>query len=526
MKISFHGACKTVTGSCYMIETEDTKLLLDCGMFQGSKDLKERNYGEFNFAPNEIDYVILTHAHIDHSGLIPKLVKKGFKGTIISTKATTDLCSIMLPDSGHIQELEVERKNRKLSRAGEPLIEPIYNHLDAKRSLMHFSTLDYDLKVDLTPTISVRFRDAGHILGSSIVELWIKENSSETKLVFSGDIGNLNQPIIKDPTVIEKADYLIMETTYGNRIHKNLGDKQELLLQIIKSTFLKGGNVIIPAFAVERTQDVLYYLGKLDLEGRLPECKIYVDSPLAISASEIFRVSINYFDEETKAAFDKIWQSPGILKRIVMTRSEEDSIKLNNIKTGAIIISASGMCDAGRIKHHLKHNLWREESSIVFVGYQAPGTLGRQIIDGVKQVRIHGEQIAVNAQIHNLEGFSGHADQKALLHWFDSFKQKPKEVFLVHGEPEGMEVFKNLLLEKYDIKAYTPEFNQSFDLKHGEVKAYDVQGPSEKDAALLYTNIINKLSELYRVNLERQELKQLYEKLKTIERVIQENILK
>ncbi len=520
MKISFYGACKTVTGSCHMIETEDTKLLVDCGMFQGSKDLKEINYGEFNFAPNEIDYVLLTHAHIDHSGLIPKLVKRGFKGTIISTKPTTDLCSIMLPDSGHIQELEVERKNRKLARAGEPLIEPIYNHLDAKRALMQFSTLDYNLKVDLTPTISVRFQDAGHILGSSIVEIWVKENSYQTKLVFTGDIGNLNQPIIKDPTVIEETDYLIMETTYGNRLHKNLGDKQELLLQIIESTFLRGGNVIIPAFAVERTQDILYYLGKLDLAGCLPDCKIYVDSPLAISASEIFKVSVNYFDEETKAAFDKIWQSPGILKRIVMTRSAEESIKLNNIKTGAIIISASGMCDAGRIKHHLKHNLWREESSIVFVGYQAPGTLGRQIVDGKKQVRIHGEHIAVNAQIHNLDGFSGHADQNALLRWFDSFKQKPKEVFLVHGEPEGMEVFKNILLERYDIEVHTPEFNQFFDLKHGEVKVYDVQGPSEKDAALVYAKIINKLSELYRVNLERQELKLLYEKLKSIERAI------
>lgn len=316
MKLSFHGACKTVTGSCFMIETQDTKLLVDCGMFQGSKDLKEKNYGEFNFLPNEIDYVILTHAHIDHSGLIPKLIKKGFKGSVISTKPTTDLCSIMLPDSGHIQELEVERKNRKLSRAGKPLIEPIYTHLDAQRSLMQFSTLDYDMKVDLTPTVSMRFRDAGHILGSSIVEIWVKENSTETKLVFSGDIGNLNQPIVKDPTIVDEADYLIMETTYGNRFHKNIGDKQELLLKIIEETFNRNGNVVIPAFAVERTQDILYFLGKLDLEGRLPDCKIYVDSPLAISASEIFKISVKYFDEETKVAFDKIWQSPWILKEL------------------------------------------------------------------------------------------------------------------------------------------------------------------------------------------------------------------
>jgi len=520
LKISFHGACRTVTGSCTLVETDDTKILVDCGMFQGSKDLKELNYGEFNFSPAEIDYVILTHAHIDHSGLIPKLVKKGFKGTVIATKPTTDLCSILLPDSGYIQELEVERKNRKLARAGKPLLEPIYTHLDAKRALMFFSTLDYNLKVDLTPTISIRFQDAGHILGSSIVEIWAKENNYETKVVFSGDIGNLNQPIIQDPTVIEETDYLVMETTYGNRLHKNIGDKQELLLQIIESTFLRGGNVIIPAFAVERTQDLLYYLARLDFEGRLPDCKIYVDSPLAISANEIFKVSVKYFDDETKAAFDKIWESPGILQRIVMTRSAEESKKLNEVRTNAIIISASGMCDAGRIKHHLKHNLWREESSIVFVGYQAPGTLGRQILDGKKQVRIHGEQIAVNAQIYNLDGFSGHADQKALLQWFDSFKRKPKEVFLVHGEPEGMEVFKNLLLERYDLEVHMPELYQTFDLRYGQVKTYDIEGPTEKDIAYIYANIINKLSELYKTNLERQEIKQLYEKLKLIENAI------
>ncbi len=520
LKLSFYGACRTVTGSCFLIELDDTKLLVDCGMFQGSKDLKELNYREFEFAPNKIDYVILTHAHIDHSGLIPKLVKRGFKGTIIATKPTTDLCSIMLPDSGHIQELEVERKNRKLSRAGKPLLEPIYTHLDAQRALMFFSTVDYNLKVDLTPTVSIRFQDAGHILGSSIVEMWVKENNSETKIVFTGDIGNLNQPIVHDPSVIEEADYLVMETTYGNRLHKDLGDKQELLLQIIESTFLRGGNVIIPAFAVERTQDLLYYLSRLDLEGRLPDCKIYVDSPLAISANEIFRVSVKYFDNETKAAFGKIWESPGILKRIVMTRSAEESRKLNEIKTNAIIISASGMCDAGRIKHHLKHNLWREESSIVFVGYQAPGTLGRQIVDGKKQVRIHGEQIAVNAQVHNLDGFSGHADQKALLKWFDSFRKKPREVFLVHGEPEGMEAFKNLLLERYDVEVHIPELFQTYDLKHGEVKSYDIYGPTERDAAIVYANIINKLSELYRENIQRQEVKQLYEKLKDIEKAI------
>lgn len=520
MKLTFYGACKTVTGSCYMLESDDAKILIDCGMFQGSKDLKERNYGEFPFNPSEVDYVILTHAHIDHSGLIPKLINKGFKGTIFATKPTMDLCSIMLPDSGHIQELEVERKNRKLSRAGEPLIEPIYTHLDGQRAIMRFSVIDYNLKVSITPSITIRFRDAGHILGSAIIEIWVKDNASETKLVFSGDLGNLNQPIIKDPTSIDEADYLIMETTYGNRLHKNLSDKKELLLEIIKNTFKQGGNVVIPAFAVERTQDILYYLGQLEMEDRLPECDIYVDSPLAINASEIFKVSVKYFDDETKKAFEKIWEQPGILRKIKMTRSQEESRQLNEIKTGAIIISASGMCDAGRIKHHLKHNLWREESSVVFVGYQAQGTLGRQIVDGQKLVRIHGEQIAVNAQIHNIEGFSGHADQEALFNWVKSFKKPPKKVFLIHGEPEGMQEFKELIESKLGLKAIMPEFTQSFELIRGEVKAHEVDIPSEIDTAVLYTSIINKLSDMYKLNVGRQEFDELYEKLKAIEKVI------
>jgi len=439
LQIKFYGVCKTVTGSCFLIETKDTKILVDCGMYQGTKALKERNYGEFLFDPSSIDYLILTHAHIDHSGMIPKLIKKGFKGPVIATKATIDLCSIMLPDSGYIQEIEVERKNRKLARAGKELLEPIYTHLDATRAITQFKSMDYDLQIKLSPSIYIRMRDAGHILGSAIVEMWVKEENRTTKLVFSGDLGNYNQPIIKNPTIIDEADYLIMESTYGNRLHQNLGDKKEILLNIIKDTFERGGNVVIPAFAVERTQDLLYYLGELEQEKRLPKCDIVIDSPLAISASEIFNISAQYYDEQAQEIYRQLGRSPIMLNSLRMARSREESVMLNEKKSGTIIISASGMCDAGRIKHHLKHNLWRPESSVVFVGYQASGTLGRMILEGKKLVRIHGEEIAVNAKIHNIDGFSGHADKKALFRWVESYKKKPKKIFLVHGELEGME---------------------------------------------------------------------------------------
>jgi metallo-beta-lactamase family protein len=488
-------------------------------MFQGPKELKERNYGDFLFNPEEIDYVILTHAHIDHSGLLPKLAKKGFKGHIISTKATMDLCSLMLPDSGHIQELEVERKNRKLARAGRQLLVPIYDHIDAARTMSRFKVLDYDLEVGLSPTVSIKLRDAGHILGSSIVEMWINEGNLKNKFVFSGDLGNLNQPIIKDPTKIEDADFLIMETTYGNRLHTAMGDKKELLLNIVKETFSRGGNLIIPAFAVERTQDVLYYLGLLEKEGRLPNCDIYVDSPMAISASEIFKVSVQYYDEETRKAFEELGQSPIILKNLKMTRSEEESRKLNEIKGGAIIISASGMCEAGRIKHHLKHNLWRQESSVLFVGYQAEGTLGRQILDGKKVVRIHGEEIAVKAKIYNLDGFSAHADQCALLNWVKSFKKLPKEVFLVHGEIDSMQTFGQILREQLGLEVIIPEFKQKFEITGDKVRS---TSPELKtvNVELLYNRIKNELDEMYKTAVQLRDFKNLYDKLKEVEKVL------
>ncbi|HHY04900.1 MAG TPA: MBL fold metallo-hydrolase [Thermoanaerobacterales bacterium] len=519
MKLTFYGACKTVTGSCFLIETKDTNLLVDCGLYQGPKSLKERNYVDFPFEPSKIDFVILTHAHIDHSGLIPKLIKKGFRGDIITTKATVDLCSIMLPDSGYIQELEVERKNRKLARAGQPLLEPIYDHIDANKSMLLFKGLDYGLKVSLSPTITIMLNDAGHILGSAIVEMWVNEDGEETKLVFSGDLGNHSQPIIKDPTIIDEADYLIMESTYGNRLHNDEGDKKELLLQIINETFERGGNLIIPAFAVERTQDLLYYLGLLEQEGRLPDCDIFVDSPLAISASEIFRVSVQYYDDITRKAFLKSGKSPIVLKNLKMTRTADESRKLNEIKGGAIIISASGMCEAGRIKHHLKHNLWRPESSVLFVGFQAYGTLGRQILDGQKVVRIHGEDIAVKAKIYNIDGFSAHADKDALINWVKSFKKPPRKILLVHGELDAMFELQKAIESKLSLNVIIPEYRQSFILKPKDIESREIS-LTQKEVDFLFNAIKNKLDSMYESDVSRNNFDELYNKLKNIEEVI------
>jgi metallo-beta-lactamase family protein len=464
LKLSFYGAAGTVTGSCHLLDTGNTRVLLDCGMFQGSKSLKERNYIDFPFNPAEIDFLILSHAHIDHSGLIPKLIKKGFKGEIITSGATFDLCSIMLPDSGHIQEMEVERKNRKLTRAGLPLIEPIYTTQDAYKSLSFFRAIDYGLKINLSDDVTLRLQDAGHIMGSSIVELWISTDYGEIKLVYTGDLGNTSQPIINDPYIVKRADYLIMESTYGNRLHQDKGNKNELLKKVITETFSKGGNLIIPAFAVERTQDILYDLSLLQDEGILDGIDIVVDSPLAISATEIFCRNVQYFDAETTEKFHENGQCPIILPDLRFTRTAEESKSLNENYGNKIIISASGMCDAGRIKHHLKHNLWRPQSTVLFVGYQAEGTLGRMLLEGAKKVKIHGEQITVNARIENIDGFSGHADQTGLMKWVQNIETKPKKIFIVHGEEKSSSDFANLIKKATGLEAVIPQYLESYEL--------------------------------------------------------------
>lgn len=464
MKIKFLGAAKTVTGSFFLISTEEKTFAVDCGMFQGRKELKERNYGDFPVDPAAIDFVILTHAHIDHTGMIPKLCKKGFKGTIYCSHATRELVSILLVDAGHIQEMEVLRKNRKLLRTGQTTIEPIYTAQDAVDCLDQVRSLNADEIIGLAPGIEVRLRDAGHILGSNIVELWVEEGGLKTKLVFSGDLGNYDQPIVKDPTMIESADYLIMESTYGNRLHSVATDRCQELKKIIDEAMARGGNLIIPAFAVERTQDLIYDLMHIFNNGDLPPgIEIWLDSPLAIAATKIFLQHSELYDEET-IAFAR--ENDNIFKamNLKFSRTTEDSMRLNQIKGGAIIISASGMCDAGRIKHHLRHNLWRPESTVLFVGYQSEGSLGRRILNGEKMVTIHGEQVAVKAAIRSVDYYSAHADMDGLIRWLKGFVKLPRAVFLVHGEEASLSNLADRITEEINIPVDIPDWMDEYEL--------------------------------------------------------------
>lgn len=452
MKIQFCGAATGVTGSCHLITTEKHKILLDCGQFQGGKTREAMNYEPFPFDPAEIDYMILSHAHIDHCGRIPLLVKRGFKGDIYCTDATADLVDVMLKDSGYIHEKEAEWKNRKNERAGRPAVEPLYTFNDAVDSLKFIKPVLYDQLIELNEEMKFVFNDAGHILGSAITEIWITEEGQTSKIVFSGDLGVMDRPILRDPTIIKKADYVIMETTYGNRVHPSNSLDVTKLMDIIRETAKHGGTTVIPSFAVGRTQELIYELNRVydsDSEYRkdFENLMVYVDSPMATTATEVFKKNAQVFDDETKEYITK-GDNPLDFKNLKFTRTSQESMWLNTDPTPKVIISASGMCDAGRIRHHLKHNLWNRKSSIIFVGYQAEGTLGRLLLDGAKEVTLFGENIQVNAQIHNLEGFSGHADKDGLLAWLSGFQKVPKHVFLVHGEEESKKAFAYTVKEK------------------------------------------------------------------------------
>ena len=445
MKINFLGAATSVTGSCHLITTDKHKILLDCGQFQGSDELDELNSQAFDFDPAEIDFVILSHAHIDHSGRLPLLVKRGFQGNIYCTDATADLLDIMLKDSGYIHEREAEWRNKKNRRVGRRLIEPLYTYNDAVLALKYVKPILYNQLFELNEDIKIVFNDAGHILGSAITELFIKENDNISKIVFSGDLGMKNRPILRDPTIIKKADYLIMESTYGNRNHEKNTSSIEKLLDIVLSTAKRGGNIIIPSFAVGRTQELIYEFNRFfedhqEYKNALDNIMVYIDSPMATNATQAFKKNAQVFDDDTKAYFLR-GDNPLDFKNLKFTRTSEESQALNLDPTPKVIIASSGMCEAGRIKHHLKHNLWNPKSSIVFVGYQAEGTLGRSLVSGDKVVSIFGERINVEAEIHNLEGFSGHADRDALLEWLSGFRVKPARIFLVHGEEEAKIAF-------------------------------------------------------------------------------------
>ena len=475
MNIRFMGAVKGVTGSCHIIEYGDKRLMLDCGLFQGRDE--DLNIAKLDFDPSEVDYLLLSHSHIDHSGRIPLLVKQGFRGTIYCSKPTYDLCEIMLLDSAHIQESEAEWANRKSKRAGRKLVEPLYTKEDADKSLAYFKSVLYEQVIKIDESLTVRFHDAGHILGSSIIEIWIKDGQEDIKLVYSGDLGTKEKPILNDPAVIEEADYVIMEATYGNRVHEHVENKQEEFLNIILKTILRGGTVVIPSFAVGRTQEIIYELNayyeshrdelrsKTDLLQNIP---VYVDSPLATRATEVFRRNAGVFDKEARDLLMK-GDNPLSFANLHFTESVEDSKKLNFSEEPKIIISSSGMCEAGRIKHHLKHNLWKRNSSIVFVGYQAEGTLGRRIRDGEKTVKIFGEEIHINAEVYTVEGFSGHADKIGLMDWLRNFKNKPK-VFVVHGEDQAKVEFAREVEETLGLECLVPEYNREYEIKKNKVE--------------------------------------------------------
>lgn len=465
MNITFYGGAETVTGSCYLVKTDTgEKVLIDCGLFQGDKIVKERNYGDFPFNPEEIDWVLLTHAHIDHSGLIPKLYKKGYQGPVITTNITKQMCSVMLPDSGHIQEMEVERKNRKNIRAGKPLLEPIYTASEAEDCIKHFKGKEYNELIKLNDNITIRFKDAGHILGSAIIEIWIKNDQGSKKITFTGDLGGFEKPLVNDPTFLDETDYLVIESTYGSRSHDEDLTRVDKLAAIIEETFARGGNLVIPSFAVERTQDLLFDLNQLVAAGKINPGSIFVDSPLAIAITEIFCENIDSCDEETQEFRRTSGKCPLLMDNLRFTRTAEESKSINMIKSGAIIISASGMCDAGRIKHHLKHNLWRKNSTILFIGYQAKGTLGRTILEGAPKVKIHGEEVTVNARIESIKGYSSHSDQQDLLTWIGSITNKPDLIFLVHGELEESSTLKLLIEQQYQIETHIPYYLEEYPL--------------------------------------------------------------
>lgn len=475
MKITFCGASKTVTGSNYLIEAEDKKLLLDCGMFQGSAREEQMNFESFIYNPKDIDYLILSHAHIDHSGRIPKLIREGFNGKIYTTHATYDLCEIMLMDSANIGMQDAEWENRKRVRKGLTPIEPLYNTNDVKESLKLFKPVYYNQEIKIDDTFTFRLQDAGHILGSAIVELFINEDGKTTKLVFSGDLGMPERPILMDPTFIEDADYLIIESTYGDRDHPTYTDSTKSLIKIIDDTSQKGGTVVIPSFAVGRTQDLIYQLNSYyDGEG-LEEYKkipIYIDSPMAVSTTKVFEKNSNLFDEDAKNLILS-GDNPFDFENIFYVRDVEESKRLNAVKYPKVIISASGMATAGRVRHHLKHNLWDPKNSVIIVGYQAEGSTGRKLVEGAKKVSLLGEEIKVEASIYSLQGFSAHADRTMLLNWIGHFKKFPKKIFLVHGEEKAITALKSEIENKWQANVHVPDLGDSVELYAADTKFND-----------------------------------------------------
>lgn len=495
MRLGFVGADHEVTGSCHYLEACGKHILIDCGMEQG-KDVYINQ--DIPVPDHQIDFVLLTHAHIDHSGRLPVLYKNGFKGEIISTFSTSDLCNIMLRDSAHIQEFEAEWRNRKAKRSGAEEYVPLYTMEDALGAISLFHPCGYEQKIELCPGIQVRFRDVGHLLGSASIEIWIEENGIGKKIVFSGDVGNTNRPLIKDPQYTDTADYVVMESTYGNRLHNTPPDHVSALADIIRHTLSRGGNLVIPAFAVGRTQELLYFIREIK-ERKLIDMDfpVYVDSPLAIEATSIFSKNFRAcFDEEAMALINA-GINPIRFRNLHLAVSSDESKAINFDAQPKVIISASGMCEAGRIKHHLKHNLWRPECTVLFVGFQAIGTLGRNILEGAEYVKLFGETIEIKAEILKLEGVSGHADKDGLLKWIKAFSPAPHLVFVVHGEDETCEDFTACLNDELQIPAFAPFSGAVYDLAAGEwiKEGTPVPVKVEKPAAKRKSDVFTRLLE-------------------------------
>jgi len=477
MKLYFCGADKEVTGSCHMLEVGGKKVLIDCGLQQGSD---EKNNNSFPFSPAEIDSVVITHAHIDHSGRLPLLYKDGFRGKVFATGATARLLDIMLMDSAKIQESDAEWKRRKGKRSGEEPPEPLYTSEDVSEVMKCVEKCEYKDTVKVIDGVEIVFTDAGHLLGSASVTAHVEEKGVKKTIVFSGDIGNKDQPILRDPEYLNEADYIVMESTYGDRMHEKLHYTLEDLAKVIGDTLRRGGNAVIPSFAVGRTQELLYHIREIKERNMLPDFPVYVDSPLALEATRVYDGDLRgYADEETLEVLAKGF-NPLKFPNLHLCRTTEESIALNDNPMPKVIISASGMCDAGRVRHHLKHNLWRRECSIIFAGYQANGTLGRMLLDGLEKVKLFGEEIAVRANIYNFRGLSSHADQQGLMDWIGSFGERPKRVILVHGEERAMITLSKLMEEK-GLSTYMPNYQASFDVIANSVMEEGIQPRALKE---------------------------------------------
>ncbi|MBI4763257.1 MAG: MBL fold metallo-hydrolase [Deltaproteobacteria bacterium] len=476
MQITFWGATRTVTGSCFSLEHGRSRFLVDCGMFQGAKDIEKRNLLVSKYQPQTLQYILLTHAHMDHAGLIPKVVKEGFKGKIICTRATFELCRIMLRDSAHIQEMEAEWQTRKNIRSGLKPVEPLYTIKDAERSLNFFQPVDPGECLMISPDLEICFHKAGHILGASILDIRFEEKGRKSRVVFSGDIGRREALIVPDPDIIEEADFLLVESTYGNRQHKSLEESKSELLSAILEGIKNQEKIIIPAFAIERTQELLYILHEFRKNGKYPSIPVFLDSPLAISATEIFKKHPEYFDEDMIRLLDQ-GETPLAMSDLKYSRTAEESVAINQYKGPAIVIAASGMCNAGRIKHHLKHNLWRSGAQIVITGFQAEGTLGRSIVEGAKKVRIFQEDVVVRARVHTINGFSAHADQDELLSWIGNFKNPHLTIFVIHGEESTSLAFAEAIQRAFPFQVQVPHWQETIPLLPPKEKA--AEKPSE-----------------------------------------------